>query len=78
MNTDGPQPQPNQARRTPRSTIRRSHTLNVKDVPYEVWKRARRNAEDSDMSFGQYVIRLLSECTPFPPGEEGPATVYPA
>lgn len=34
-------------------------TLSVKNVPHAVWQRARQNALASNLSFGDYVVRLL-------------------
>lgn len=38
--------------------------LHVKRVPAQVWRRARRNALDSGVAFGDYVIGLLATCQP--------------
>jgi hypothetical protein len=42
------------------------HALHVKAVPYEVWCRARHNANLSRMTLRDYVIRLLAEAQPYP------------
>lgn len=42
-------------------------TLCVKNVPHAVWQRARQNALASNLSFGDYIVKLLSTAGPFPP-----------
>lgn len=42
-------------------------TLSVKNVPHAVWQRARQNALASNLSFGDYVVKLLGTAGPFPP-----------
>jgi hypothetical protein len=51
-----------------------THALHIKNVPYEVWCRARHNANLSGLPYRDYVIRLLSECQPFPRQTEKPMT----
>ena len=46
----------------------RSRTLSVKNVPHDVWQRARQNALASNLSFGDYVVKLLGAAGPLPPG----------
>ena len=41
-------------------------TINIRHVPFGVWKHARQNAMASDMAFGDYVIRLLSNGGSYP------------
>lgn len=36
----------------------------MKRVPISVWRKARRNAVDSNMSFRDYLICLMSESKP--------------
>lgn len=43
-----------------------THALHVKNLPYEVWCRARHNANLSGLPYRDYVIRLLAESLPFP------------
>jgi hypothetical protein len=40
------------------------HALHVKAVPYDVWCRARHNANLSRMTLRDYVIRLLAASQP--------------
>jgi hypothetical protein len=51
----------------------RTHALHIKNLPYEVWCRARNNANLSGLNYRDYVIRLLGECKPFPrqTGQDG-------
>ena len=42
-------------------------TLCVKNVPHAVWQRARQNALASNLSFGDYVVKLLGTAGPFAP-----------
>lgn len=51
-----------------------AHALHIKDLPHEVWCRARNNANLSGLPYRDYVIRLLSECQPFPRQTNGPGT----
>lgn len=46
------------------------HALHVKAVPYDVWCRARHNANLSRMTLRDYVIRLLAEAKPYQPKEQ--------
>ena len=43
-------------------------TLSVKHVPHAVWRRARQNALASNLSFGDYVVKLLACSGPVVPG----------
>jgi len=45
----------------------RTKTLSVKNVPHAIWQRARQNAMASNLSFGDYVVKLLDIAGPFPP-----------
>lgn len=45
--------------------------IHVKGVPRAVWCRARFNALLSDLSFKDYVIRLLAEGSHFRPANQG-------
>lgn len=47
-------------------------TLSVKNVPHAVWQRARQNALASNLSFGDYVVKLLGTAGPFPPPAQTP------
>lgn len=51
---------------TPAPDVPACHALHVKAVPYDVWCRARHNANLSRMTLRDYVIRLLAEATPYP------------
>jgi hypothetical protein len=42
------------------------HALHVKEVPYDVWCRARHNANLSRMTLRQYVIKILAEAPALP------------
>lgn len=42
-----------------------THALHIKELPYEVWCRARHNANLSGMYFRDYIVRLLAESEPF-------------
>jgi hypothetical protein len=42
-----------------------THALHVKKLPYQVWCRARHNANLSGLPYRDYVIRLLGESQPF-------------
>lgn len=44
-----------------------THVLHIKDIPIEVWMKAKQNAVASDLSWKDYVIRLLDESRSFPP-----------
>lgn len=44
----------------------RGRALSMRDVPYTVWQRARQNALASNLSFREYVIRVLETSGPFP------------
>jgi hypothetical protein len=47
-------------------------TLSVKNIPHAVWQRARQNALASNLSFGDYVVKLLGTAGPFvPPAQSG-------
>ena len=39
-------------------------TLSVKNVPHSIWQRARQNALASNLSFGEYVVKLLNTAGP--------------
>lgn len=43
-----------------------SKTLSVKNIPCAIWQRARQNAIASNLSFGEYVVKLLGTSGPFP------------
>lgn len=45
-------------------------TLSVKSIPHAVWQRARQNALASNLSFGDYVVKLLGTAGPFPPPQK--------
>jgi hypothetical protein len=51
-----------------------SHALHIKNLPYEVWCRARHNANLSGMYFKDYIVRLLAESQPFPRQTSPPTT----
>ena len=40
-------------------------TLSVKNVPHAIWQRARQNALTSNLSFGDYIVKLLGTAEPF-------------
>ena len=42
----------------------KAHALHIKSLPYDVWCRARHNANLSGMPYRDYVIRLLAESQP--------------
>ena len=42
-----------------------TRNVNIRGVPTDIWCKARQNALTSRMAFKHYVIRLLSESTPF-------------
>jgi hypothetical protein len=42
----------------------RTRILNVAGVPFHVWQKARANALASDISFRDFVIRLLDNSQP--------------
>ena len=44
----------------------KAHALHIKSLPYEIWCRARHNANLSGMPYRDFVIRLLAESQPFP------------
>ena len=50
----------------------KAHALHIKCLPYEIWCRARHNANLSRMTFRDYVIRVLTESQPFP-GQADPS-----
>ncbi len=52
----------------------KAHALHIKSLPYDVWCRARHNANLSGMPYRDYVIRLLAESQPFPRQADSPAT----
>ncbi|MFN4260897.1 MAG: hypothetical protein ACK4RK_16500 [Gemmataceae bacterium] len=52
----------------------KAHALHIKNLPYEVWCRARHNANLSGMYFKDYIVRLLAESQPFPRQASPPTT----
>jgi len=52
----------------------KTHALHIKNLPYEVWCRARHNANLSEMYFRDYIVRLLAESQPFLRQANPPAT----
>lgn len=62
------EPTPVPSQQTPPGT----KTLSVKNVPHAVWQRARQNALASNLSFGDYVVKLLGTAGPFPPTAQTP------
>jgi hypothetical protein len=50
-------------------------SLHVKNLPTEVLRRARINANLSDMRLKHYIIRLLAESVPFVPASPIAATL---
>jgi len=52
----------------------KAHALHIKNLPYEVWCRARHNANLSGMYFKDYIVRLLAESQPFPRPASRPTT----
>ena len=52
-----------------------TRSLHVNKIPQNAWRRARRNAVDSGMSFRDYVISLLTSCQPQPATIVGPTAV---
>lgn len=59
--------------RTTTATPRTEHSLYIKGIPLSTWQRARTNAITSGLPFRQFVIRLLSECEPYPVNGAGEA-----
>lgn len=47
-------------------------TLSIKNVPHAVWRRARQNALASNLSFADYVVRLLGTAGPLSPAAPSP------
>jgi len=45
--------------------VARAAGIHVKGVPKATWRKARQNAFDSDLSFKDYVIRVLDESKPY-------------
>jgi hypothetical protein len=43
-----------------------THALHIKDLPHEIWCRARHNANLSGLAYRDFVIRVLAESQPFP------------
>ncbi len=54
------------------STMKPTTSLHIKDLPHEVWCRARHNANLSGMAYRDYIVRLLAESQPFPHLESTP------
>lgn len=50
-----------------------THVLHVKGIPIEVWMKAKQNAVASDLTWKDYVIRLLADSRSFPRSEASPA-----
>lgn len=48
------------------SAMKPTTSLHIKDLPHEVWCRARHNANLSGMVYRDYIVRLLAESQPFP------------
>jgi hypothetical protein len=60
MSTDTPASTPTAATLEPP----KCHALHVKEIPYDVWCRARHNANLSRMTLREYVIKILAEGQP--------------
>jgi hypothetical protein len=54
------------------STAQQTHAIHVRNVPLEIWSKARLNAVLSNMPVKLYLMRLIAESKPFPPATVGP------
>lgn len=66
-------PVPLRGRPRPDKAHRQGRDVHVKQVPEEIWLRARQNALASGLAFKDYVMRLLADSRPFErPGKSSP------
>jgi hypothetical protein len=47
-------------------TSRETHAIHLRNVPLEIWTKARLNAVLSNMPVKHYLMRLIAESKPFP------------
>ena len=50
----------------PEPAERETHAIHIRNVPLEVWQKARLNAVLSNLPVKLYLIWLIKESTPFP------------
>jgi hypothetical protein len=48
------------------NTTRETHAIHIRNVPLEIWSKARLNAVLSNMPVRYYLMRLIAESKPFP------------
>lgn len=49
------------------STAGQTHVVHIRNVPLEIWSKARLNALLSNLPVKRYLIRLIVASQPFPP-----------